>query len=117
MAISAELVEKFKMKQTSEAANLKSHIGEVIKVEKCEFSEYTDADGKYHRVLALSLADSKDIYRTEVSAFIDKFRVYWEVFEDAPVQDRPALKIIGKTSKKRNEYISFEIVDEDGNVI
>lgn len=110
-----ELLEKFKMKQTAEAGNLKSHIGETLKIGKWETSEYCDVDGTYHNVLSLSIADSKDIYRTEVKAFIEKFRTYAEVFGDEPVDDRPLIKITGKTSKKRNEYISFEIVDESGN--
>ena len=115
--INTALLEKFKMKQTADAANLKSHIGETIRVDNCEFSEYTDVDGRYHNVLAVSIADSKDIYRTEVSAFIDKFKVYWDIFGEAPIEERPLLKIIGKKSKKQNDYISFELVDENGNTL
>lgn len=117
MAINKELLEKFKMRQTAEAMNLKTHIGETLKVDKWESTEYVDADGVYHNVLALSVVPSGDIYRTEVKAFIEKFRTYADVFGDVPVDERPLIKITGKTSRKKNEYISFEICDEEGNII
>lgn len=117
MEISKELLERFKMKQTAEAANLKTHIGEILAVEKWETSEYVDADGVPHCVLSLSIAETGDILRTEVRAFIEKFRTYVEIFGECPVDQRPRIKITGKTSKKRNEYISFEITDESGNLL
>lgn len=115
MAIKPELLEKFKMKQTADQGNLKSHIGEVLRIEKWEFSEYQDVDGVFHSVLAVKIADSNDIYRTEVKAFTEKFKQYIEVFGNEPVNDRPRILITGKQSKKRNEYISFTLVDDDGN--
>lgn len=117
MAVKTELLEKFKMKQTADASNLKNYIGEVLAIQGWESSEYVDADGKYHKVLALAIAGTSDIYRTEVSAFIEKFNAYVDVFGDEPVEDRPRIKITGKTSKKSNAYISFEIVDENGNIL
>ena len=114
MEISKELLERFKMKQTAEAANLKTHIGEVLAIEKWETSEYVDADGVPHAVLSLSINGTGDIYRTEVRAFIEKFRTYIDVFGECPIDQRPLIKITGRTSKKRNEYISFEIVDQSG---
>ncbi len=113
--VKAELIEKFKMKQTASAANLKSHIGESLRVDKWEFSEYVDADGAYHNVLAIKIANTGEILRTEVSAFIEKFKEYIEAFGEEKLEDRPLVKITGKKSKKNNEYISFEIVDESGN--
>lgn len=110
-----ELLERFKMKQTAEAGNLKSHINETLKIDKWEMSEYLDVDGTYHNVLALSIIGTGDIYRTEVTAFIEKFKTYIAVFGELPADERPCIKITGKQSKKRNEYISFEIVDEAGN--
>ena len=115
MEINKELLERFRMKQTAEAANLKTHIGEVLAVEKWESSEYVDADGVAHCVLSLSIHGTGDILRTEVRAFIEKFRTYIDIFGEEPVDKRPRIKITGKTSKKRNEYISFEITDESGN--
>ena len=115
MAINMELLEKFKMKQTMEQGNLKSHVGEVLTVEKWENSEYVPEDGKLHRVLAIKAAGEKDFLRTEVSAFIDKFATYVAVFGDEKPEDRPRIKITGKKSKKNNDYISFELVDENGN--
>lgn len=117
MAIKTELLEKFKMTQTQDLGNLKSHVGEIISVEKWETSEYVPEDGKLHRVLAVKVAGTEDYLRTEVTAFIDKFATYAAVFGDEPVEDRPRIKITGKKSKKNNDYISFEIVDENGNVI
>jgi len=117
MAISAELLEKFKMKQTMDQGNLKAHIGEIIRVEKWENSEYVPEDGKLHRVLAIKVAGSEEYLRTEVTAFIDKFATFVAVFGDEAVEDRPLLKITGKKSKKNNDYISFELVDESGNIL
>lgn len=117
MAIKTELLEKFKMKQTAEALNLKTHIGEILQVATWEISEYSDVDGNYHRVLALSVIGTSDFYRTEVAAFIEKFQTYIDVFGNEPLEDRPRIKITGKTSKRKNEYISFEIVDENGNIL
>lgn len=117
MAVNQELLERFKMKQTADAHNLKSHIGEVLKIDKWELTEYIDADGTYHNVLAVAIYGTKDIYRTEVKAFLEKFKTYIDVFGEAPVDERPYIKITGKTSKKKNDYISFEIVDENGNVL
>ncbi len=117
MAVNQELLERFKMKQTADAHNLKSHIGEVLKIDKWELTEYIDADGTYHNVLAVAIYGTKDIYRTEVKAFLEKFKTYIDVFGDAPVDERPYIKITGKISKKKNDYISFEIVDENGNVL
>lgn len=117
MAVNPELLEKFKLKMTGDAMNLKTHIGEILTVEKWEKSEYVDADGAYHNVLALMIKGGKDILRTEVSAFIEKFNTYAEVFGEVPVDERPRIKITGKTSKRKNEYISFDIVDESGNIL
>lgn len=117
MAIKSELLEKFKMTQTVEAANLKSHVGEILIVERWELSDYVDSDGKPHTVLALKVKDEKEYLRTEVKAFIDKFNKFVAVFGDEPIDDRPALKITGKTSRKKNDYISFELVDSEGNVL
>ena len=111
---SRELIDKFKMKQTSDAVNLKTHIGEFFQIEKWEVTEYCDVSGELHTVLALSVLGTDDIYRTEVKAFIEKFRTYAEVFGDIPAAERPYIKITGKTSRKKNEYISFEICDENG---
>ena len=112
--INADLIQKFKMMQTADAANLKSHIGETIKVSDWEFSEYSDVDGQYHNVLALSMPNTREIYRTEVRAFIDKFKKFITVFENVPVEERPFIKITGKTSKKKNDYIDFILTDENG---
>ena len=117
MAINPELLERFKMKQTAEAGNLKSHIGEVLSIAKWEKSEYVDEDGVYHNVLSLAVDGTKDIYRTEVKAFIEKFDKYIDVFGSESIENRPCIKITGKTSRKKNEYISFEICDKDGNML
>lgn len=117
MAIKSELLEKFKMTQTVEAANLKAHIGEVLVIERWELSDYVDSDGAPHTVLALKVKDEKEYLRTEVKAFIDKFNKYVAVFGDEPLEDRPALKITGKTSRKKNDYISFDLVDFEGNAL
>lgn len=117
MAINKEALERFKMKQTAEAGNLKNHIGEDLTIERWEESEYVDVNGEYHKVLALKIFGTTDIYRTEVTAFIEKFKAYAEVFGEYPVEERPRIRIVGKQSKRNNTYISFEILDESGNIL
>lgn len=117
MAVNKELLERFKLKQTAEAANLKMHVGEFFRVGKYELNEYVDVTGAYHKVLAIQPMGTTDIYRTEVAAFIEKFNAYIDVFGDCPPEELPYIKITGKTSKKRNEYISFDLVDESGNTL
>ena len=117
MNIKPELIEKFKMRQTASAENLKSRIGQVLKVQSWETSEYVDVDGVPHTVLALALCGSGEIVRTEVRAFIEKFRAYVDVFGSEEPDDRPLIKIVPATSKKRNEFILFELCDENGNPI
>ena len=117
MAIDVNKIEKFKMTQTADLANIKAHIGETLTVIDWEFTQYNDVnDGSYHNVLALKISDG-NIYRTEVGAFKDKFQKYVEVFGDEKPEDRPRLKIIGRKSKKNNDYVSFVCLDESGNEI
>lgn len=117
MAIDAKKLEKFKMSQTADLINIKAHIGEVLTVIDWEFTEYNDVnDGSYHNVLALKISDG-NIYRTEVGAFKDKFKKYVEYFGDEKPEDRPRIKIIGRKSKKNNDYVNFVLLDEAGNEV
>ena len=111
-----ELLATFKMRTTADAKNLKELINRRVKPMKWEFSDYTDSDGEIHTVLAMELEtdDPKinGIYRTEVKAFIEKFRVYMDVFGNVPIEERPLIMITGVKSQRGNPYINFDIVEE-----
>ena len=111
-----EKIALFKMKMTADNKNLKDIIGEKVRPMKWAFSNYTDADGEIHTVLALDLEFTdghRENYRTEVKAFIEKFNIYAEVFADEPDAERPRIVITGKNSKRGNRYINFEIVEAE----
>lgn len=111
-----ELLATFKMRTTADATNMKELINRKVKPLKWEFSEYTDSDGENHTVLAMDLETDdgkiKGIYRTEVKAFIEKFRVYMDVFGAIPDDERPLITITGVKSQRGNPYINFDIVEE-----
>lgn len=107
-----EKIALFKMKVTSDRKNIKELIGKQVKPIKWEYTKYEDADGESHVVLAIDLIveGTRDIYRTETQAFIQKFGVYAEVFGDDPEDERPMIEITGKNSKRGNKYVNFEVI-------
>ena len=50
------------------------------------------------------------MYKTEVSAFIEKFLKYEEAFGDEPDENKPDIVIVLNTSKKGNKYVNFDLV-------
>lgn len=111
----AEKIKLFKMKMTADNKNLKDIIGLTVKPLNWEQSNYTDAEGEIHTVLAIELLmpdGKREFYRTEVKAFIEKFNIYDEVFRTEPDEEKPSIKITGKDSKRGNKYINFDIIEE-----
>ena len=53
------------------------------------------------------------MYKTEVSAFIEKFLKYDEAFGDLPDAEKPDMVIIINTSKKGNKYVNFDLVENE----
>lgn len=100
-------IEAYKMSRTQNMPNVKECIGEVVRVDAIAVNQYTDPDGEVHNVMALKLADGR-YYRTEVAAFIEAMNDFWSYFGDD--DEKPEIMIIGKSSKRGNEYVNFEVV-------
>ena len=52
------------------------------------------------------------MYKTEVSAFIEKFMKYDEAFGEDADADKPEIVIILNKSKKGNTYVNFDLVEQ-----
>ena len=50
------------------------------------------------------------MYKTEVSAFIEKFLKYDEAFGSEPDDQKPDIVIQINTSKKGNRYVNFDLI-------
>lgn len=96
----------YRMSKTMDMDNIKAIKGETVKVSEIKVNEYTDMDGECHKVLAILLENGK-MYRTETRAFIDDMVNFISTFDDPA--DRPAVTIVGATSKRGNEFVKFVI--------
>lgn len=102
-------MELYRLRKTQDMPNIKDIIGETV-TPVAEFEhEYTDADGEVHNVLALKLADGRYV-RTEVAAFIENYHDYIAVFGED--EERPAITITGKKSKRGNPFVNFTVAGE-----
>ena len=91
--------------------NLKDCEGLIISPVAFHTHQYSDADGKMHSVLVIKNGKDGQMYKTEVSAFIEKFMKYDEAFGDVPDEEKPDIAIILNTSKKGNRYVNFDLVN------
>lgn len=91
--------------------NLKDCEGLIISPVAHHTHTYTDADGKEHSVLVIKNGKDGRMYKTEVSAFIEKFLKYLEAFGDLPDEEKPDMVIVINTSKKGNKYVNFDLVE------
>lgn len=91
--------------------NLKDCEGMVISPVAHHTHQYLDADGKTHSVLVIKNGKDGKMYKTEVSAFIEKFLKYDEAFGSAPDEEKPDIVIIINTSKKGNKYVNFDLLE------
>ena len=93
--------------------NLKDCEGLIISPVANHTHTYTDADGKEHSVLVIKNGKDGQMYKTEVSAFIEKFLKYQEAFGDEPDESKPDIVIVINTSKKGNKYVNFDLVNAE----
>ena len=91
--------------------NLKDCEGLIISPVAFHTHQYSDADGKLHSVLVIKNGKDNQMYKTEVSAFIEKFMKYDEAFGEAPDTEKPDIVIVLNTSKKGNKYVNFDLVN------
>lgn len=101
-------IELYKMNRTQAMPNIKEIIGETVRPVAMIEKEYANPDdGEIHNVLALKLEDGR-YYRTEVAAFREAFKEYWDFF--AEEEQKPEILIVGKSSRKGNEFVNFDVV-------
>lgn len=93
--------------------NLKDCEGQIISPVAYHVHQYTDADGKLHDVLVIKDGKSGEMYKTEVAAFIEKFRKYDEAFSDEADENKPDIIIVLNQSKKGNKYVNFDLVEKE----
>lgn len=104
-------MQKFKA-MNDKHENLRNCEGLVIHPVAFHTHQYSDNDGKDHTVLVLYNGIDGEMYKTEVSAFIEKFMKYDESFGGLPDEEKPKIVIILNTSKKGNKYVNFDLVDD-----
>ena len=93
--------------------NLKECEGLIIAPIAFHTHPYEDSNGKQHTVLVIYNGIDKQMYKTEVMAFIDKFMKYDESFGSLPDEEKPKIQIVLRVSKAGNKYVTFELIEED----
>lgn len=93
--------------------NVKDIEGQVIHPVAFHTHTYQDSDNKDHSVLVIFDGDTGKMYKTEVSAFIEKFMKYDEAFGNLPDDEKPRIIISARVSKKGNKYANFDLVDTE----
>ena len=105
-------IQKFKA-LNDKLPNFKDCEGLIVKPIAFVTSNYDGQDGKLHTKLVILNGNDKQMYKTEVKAFIEKFMQYDEAFSDVPDEEKPEMVITIKTSQKGNKYVSFNLVEEE----
>lgn len=104
-------MELFKM-MNDKHTNLKDCEGMVISPVASHIHQYTGNDGKLHSVLVIKNGKDNKFYKTEVSAFIDKFMKYEEAFGEEADSEKPDIVIMLNTSKAGNRYVNFDLIGD-----
>lgn len=105
-ATMAERVAAYKMTRSQDMPNIKTIAGQTITPVQEYFGTYEDKDGAEHHVLTIKTDDNR-YYRTEVAAFQRDYQDYVACFGD--MTPRPSITIIGKSSRKGNQYVTFSV--------
>ena len=92
--------------------NLKDCEGLIISPVAFHVHQYTDSDQKLHNVLVIKDGKTGKMFKTEVSAFIEKFLKYDEAFGDSPDNEKPDIVIKLNVSKKGNKYVNFDLAEK-----
>jgi len=92
--------------------NLKDCEGQIISPVAFHVHQYTDGEQKMHNVLVIKDGKTGEMYKTEVSNFIEKFLKYDEAFGDSPDDEKPDIVIKITVSKKGNKYVTFDLAEK-----
>ena len=104
-------MELFKAKNDKHT-NLRDCEGMIISPVATHTHTYSDAEGKLHSVLVIKNGKDGKMYKTEVSAFIEKFMKYEEAFGEEADENKPEIVIVLNKSKKGNTYVNFDLVEK-----
>lgn len=103
--------ELFRAKNGDGVQNVKDCEGQIIHPVAFTTKRYIGQDEKEHEVLIIKDEKTGGMFKTEVKAFIEKYRDYEESFGGCSDDEKPEIVIIINTSKKGNKYVSFDLAD------
>ena len=110
----AELTAKelFRAKNGDGVTNIRDCEGQIIRPIAFTTKRYIGRDEKEHEVLIIKDGKTGEMYKTEVRAFIEKYRDYEESFGGEDDTEKPEIVIILKKSQKGNSYVNFDLAGE-----
>lgn len=104
--------ELFRAKNGDGVQNVKECEGQILHPVAFTTSTYIGKDEKEHEVLIIKDGKTNKMYKTEVRAFIEKYRNYEESFGGEEDSEKPEIVIVLKKSEKGNTYVNFDLVGE-----
>lgn len=104
--------ELFRAKNGDGVQNVKECEGQIVHPVTFTTSTYIGKDEKEHEVLIIKDGKTGNMYKTEVKAFIEKYRNYEESFGGEDDAEKPEIVIVLKKSKKGNTYVDFDLVGD-----
>ena len=110
----AELTAKelFRAKNGDGVENVRDCEGQILRPIAFTTKRYIGQDEKEHEVLIIKDGKTGKMYKTEVRAFIEKYRDYEESFGGEDDSEKPEIVIILNKSKKGNTYVNFDLVGD-----
>ena len=92
--------------------NVRDCEGEILRPVAFTTKQYIGRDEKEHSVLIFKDGKNGGMYKTEVRAFIEKFKDYMDSFGEVPDEEKPEIVIILTKSQKGNTYVTFDLAEE-----
>ena len=110
----AELTAKelFRAKNGDGVQNVRDCEGQILRPIAFTTKRYIGQDEKEHEVLIIKDGKTGGMFKTEVRAFIEKYRDYEESFGAEDDEEKPEIVIILNKSKKGNTYVNFDLVGD-----
>lgn len=110
----AELTAKelFRAKNGDGVQNVRDCEGQILRPIAFTTKRYIGQDEKEHEVLIIKDGKTGGMFKTEVRAFIEKYRDYEESFGSEDDEEKPEIVIILNKSKKGNTYVNFDLVGD-----
>ena len=110
----AELTAKelFRAKNGDGVENVRECEGQILKPIAFTTKRYIGQDEKEHEVLIIKDGKTGNMFKTEVRAFIEKYRDYEESFGGEDDSEKPEIVIILNKSKKGNTDVNFDLVGD-----